>query len=493
MNETPIVILIVLGVVDLALLVLLLVTRPKDWSAELKQMMPIIEAGQVRTEAAVKDEITRNREETNAGARETRQELIAALQTLGDTNAQRMVEIGDGNKSQLDSFAKQLSGLTEATERRLETMRTTIEGKLSSLQEDNSRKLDQMRAVVDEKLQTTLERRLGESFSRVAERLEQVHKGLGEMQSLASGVGDLKRILSNVKTRGTVAEWQLENMLEQVMAPSQYEKNIATRKGSNERVEFALKLPGQDGTSKKEVFLPIDAKFPKEDYERLVDAREKCNPELIEEASKQLERRAKDMAKSIRDKYLDPPNTTDFGIMYVPTEGLFAEIISRPGICEILQRDFRVMVTGPTTLATLLNCIQVGFRTLAIARRSSEVWAMLGAVKTEFGKFGDLLEKTKKKLDEASNTIDDAARKSRTIERKLRDVQELPPGAEEIGAVAPVVEAPLLLAAELHETEPRKQVISASFDRIHSLTGETQAEEEEPTLLLESKHATGQR
>jgi DNA recombination protein RmuC len=291
--------------------------------------------------------------------------------------------------------------------------------------------------------------------------LEQVHKGLGEMQSLASGVGDLKRILSNVKTRGTLAEWQLENMLEQVMAPSQYEKNIATRKGSSEKVEFALKLPGQDGTSNKEVFLPIDAKFPKEDYERLVDAREKCNPEMIEEASKQLERRVKEMAKSIRDKYLDPPNTTDFGIMYVPTEGLFAEIISRPGMCEVLHRDFRVMVTGPTTLATLLNCLQVGFRTLAIAKRSSEVWELLGAVKTEFGKFGDLLEKTKKKLDEASNTIDDAAKKSRTIERKLRDVQELPSGADEIEEVTALMEAPLLLAAESLESE-QAQDLNAS-------------------------------
>jgi DNA recombination protein RmuC len=323
--------------------------------------------------------------------------------------------------------------------------------------------------------------------------LEEVHKGLGEMQSLASGVGDLKRILSNVKTRGTVAEWQLENMLEQVMAPSQYEKNVATKKGSNERVEFALKLPGQDGTSKKEVFLPIDAKFPKEDYERLVDAREKCNPELIEEASKQLERRVKDMAKSIRDRYLDPPNTTDFGIMYVPTEGLFAEIISRPGMCEILQRDFRVMVTGPTTLATLLNCLQVGFRTLAIAQRSSEVWAMLGAVKTEFGKFGDLLEKTKKKLDEASNTIDDAARKSRTIERKLRDVQELPMGTEEIEDVAALIEAPLLLIAESQESEPSKSpVTSTPHDAIQLLDSEAQAEKEGPTPLLNSKHATGQ-
>jgi len=455
MNDSfYIAVLILLGAGNLVLLAILLITRSKDSSLELKEKLAALATEQQRIEAAVKEEISRNREEMNQIAKDSRQELAAAIRALGDGNASRITEIGAGQKNQLDSFARQLEGLTAATERRLETMRGTIESKLTALQQDNSRKLDQMRTVVDEKLQSTLEKRLGESFNIVVQRLEQVHKGLGEMQSLASGVGDLKRILSNVKTRGTLAEWQLENMLEQVMAPSQYEKNIATRVGSSERVEFALKLPGQDGTSNREVFLPIDAKFPKEDYERLVDAREKCNPEMIEEASKQLERRVKEMAKSIRDKYLDPPNTTDFGIMYVPTEGLFAEIISRPGMCEILHRDYRVMVTGPTTLATLLNCLQVGFRTLAIAKRSSEVWELLGAVKTEFGKFGDMLEKTKKKLDEASNTIDNAARKSRTIERRLRDVQESPSGAEEIEEVTSLIEAPLLLAPELQEGDP---------------------------------------
>jgi len=453
MNENLIVILILLGAANLVLLVVLLITRRKDSSTELKEKLTVVDSGQQRIETAFKDELSRNREEMNSVAKDSRQELAQAIRTAGDTNATRIAQIGEGQKQQLDSFARQIGSLTEATERRLETMRTTIEGRLSALQEDNSRKLDQMRTVVDEKLQSTLEKRLGESFNIVVQRLEQVHKGLGEMQSLASGVGDLKRILSNVKTRGTLAEWQLENMLEQVMAPNQYEKNIATRRGSNERVEFALKLPGQDGSGTQEVLLPIDAKFPKEDYERLIDAREKCIPELIEEASKQLERRVKEMAKNIRDKYLDPPNTTDFGIMYVPTEGLFAEIISRPGICEILHRDFRVMITGPTTLATLLNCLQVGFRTLAIAERSSEAWNLLGAVKTEFGNFGKLLEKTKKKLDEASNTIEDAARKSRTIERKLRDVQELPSGTDEIEEATALIEAPLLLAARLTETE----------------------------------------
>ncbi|HKP39165.1 MAG TPA: DNA recombination protein RmuC [Pyrinomonadaceae bacterium] len=441
--------LVLIGIV-VALLTLLVLRKPKD---SLEDVLAAIEKGQEKVESSVKDEIARNRDESSSAATKARQELSASVTALADSNARRLMEIADGQKNQLDSFGKQLGGLTDSTERRLETMRTTIEAKLTALQEDNSRKLDQMRTVVDEKLHSTLEKRLGESFNIVVQRLEMVHKGLGEMQSLAAGVGDLKRILSNVKTRGTVAEWQLENMLEQVMAPGQYEKNVATKRGSNERVEFALKLPGQDETGRKEVFLPIDAKFPKEDFERLLDARDKCNPEMIEQMSKQLERRAKEMAKSIRDKYLDPPNTTDFGIMYVPTEGLFAEIVSRPEMCAILQRDFRVMVAGPTTLATLLSCVQVGFKTLAIAQRSSEVWAMLGTVKTEFGKFGDLLEKTKKKLDEASNTIDDAARKSRTIERKLRDVQELPPGAEAVDAVTAVIETPLLFLTESNDTD----------------------------------------
>src|SRR2546421_1654285 len=268
MNENLIISLILLAVANLILLVVLLLTRSKDSSAELKEKLAVIDGGQKRIESSVKEEVSRNREEMNSIAKDSRQELAGAIRTLGDNNAARMTEIGEGQKNQLDSFARQLGGLTEATERRLETMRTTIERKLSALQEDNSRKLDQMRTVVDEKLQSTLEKRLGESFNIVVQRLEQVHKGLGEMQSLASGVGDLKRILSNVKTRGTLAEWQLENMLEQVMAPNQYEKNIATRKGSNERVEFALKLPGQDASGDKDVFLPIDAKFPKEDYER---------------------------------------------------------------------------------------------------------------------------------------------------------------------------------------------------------------------------------
>jgi DNA recombination protein RmuC len=267
--------------------------------------------------------------------------------------------------------------------------------------------------------------RLGESFKQVSDRLELVHKGLGEMQTLAAGVGDLKKVLTNVKTRGVWGEISLSNLLEQILTIEQYDKNVATKKGSGERVEFAIRLPGRDA-DKGIVWLPIDAKFPQEDYQRLIEAQELANPVLAEQASKQLEARIKAEARNIKDKYIDPPHTTDFGIMFLPTEGLFAEIIRRPGLCDILLRECRVIVTGPTTLSALLNSLQVGFQTLVIEKRSSEVWALLGAVKSEFGKFSEILEKTHKKLQEASNTIDSAAKKSRTIEKKLKNVQELP-------------------------------------------------------------------
>jgi DNA recombination protein RmuC len=280
-----------------------------------------------------------------------------------------------------------------------------------------------MRETVDEKLHSTLEKRLGESFKMVSERLEKVHQGLGEMQNLANGVGDLKKVLTNVKTRGTWGEVQLENLLEQVLTVDQYEKNIATKKGSRDPVEFAIKLPGRDNHP---VYLPIDAKFPLEDYQRLQEAQEKANVLAIEETGKALENRVKLEAKNIKEKYIDPPFTTDFGILFLPTEGLYAEIIRRVGLCDSLQRDCRVVIAGPSTVAALLNSLQMGFRTIAVEKRASEVWTLLGAVKTEFGKFGDILKKTGEKLKQASDTIEEAERKSRTIESKLKKVQELP-------------------------------------------------------------------
>jgi DNA recombination protein RmuC len=264
----------------------------------------------------------------------------------------------------------------------------------------------------------------------VSERLEQVYKGLGEMRNLATGVGDLKKVLTNVKTRGTWGEIQLGNILEQILTPEQYAINVQTKKNSNERVEFAIKLPGQGSDKDQVVWMPIDAKFPQEDYQRLLDAQDEADKDAADKSIRNLEMRIKAEAKAIKEKYIDPPNTTDFGIMFLPVEGLYAEVLRRPGLCDILQRDYRVVVTGPTTLAALLNSLQMGFRTLAIEKRSSEVWELLGVVKTEFGRFGDVLSKTKKKLQEASNTIDKAEIRTRAIERKLRKVEEIPQGDE---------------------------------------------------------------
>ncbi len=409
------------------ILVLLLVRRKSDDPMKAFQsQFAAMEKGQSQLEQMVKGEIARNREETAAGARLAREELSQSMRDSSDALLKRMTENAGMQKDQLDSFSKQLGELTKLNTEKLETMRNAVETQLRTLQEDNSRKLEQMRATVDEKLQSTLEKRLGESFRQVSERLEAVYKGLGEMRSLATGVGDLKKVLTNVKTRGTWGEIQLGAILEQILTPDQYAVNVQTQKNSDARVEFAIRLPGQDSGSDQVVWLPIDAKFPQEDYQRLIDAQEAADKEAADKAIKNLEMRIKSEAKFIKEKYIDPPHTTDFGIMFLPVEGLYAEVLRRPGLCESLQRDFRIVVTGPTTLAALLNSLQMGFRTLAIEKRSSEVWELLGMVKTEFGKFGDVLAKTKKKLKEASNTIGHAEIRTRAIERKLRKVQEVP-------------------------------------------------------------------
>lgn len=355
-----------------------------------------------------------------------RAELKAAHSDLRDGMQQQLIGMASLEKQQLDSFASQLAKLTEALDQRAQELRVGVEAKLAQLQDNNTAKLEEMRRTVDEKLQGTLEKRLGESFKLVSDRLEQVHKGLGEMQTLATGVGDLKRVLSNVKTRGTWSEYQLGNLLEQVLTPEQFARNVRTKPGSSEVVEFAIRLPGRDHQDGKEVWLPIDAKFPKEDYERLVDASERGDAQAADQFAKDLESRVRSQARDIRDKYLSPPYTTDFGLLYLPTEGLYAEILRRPGVADTLQRDYRVLIVGPTTLAALLNSLQMGFRTLAIQQRSSEVWKILGAVKTEFGKFGDTLEKVKRKLDETGSTLEEAAHRSRQLERRLRKVESLP-------------------------------------------------------------------
>lgn len=374
----------------------------------------------------VQNGMNRNREETAVGARMAREELRDSLKDSSDSLLKRMTENAGMQKNQLDSFAKQLVDMTRLHAEKFESMRRATETQLRTLREENTVKLEQMRATVDEKLHATLEKRLGESFKQVGERLEQVYRGLGEMRNLASGVGDLKKVLTNVKTRGTWGEIRLSSILEQVLTPDQYDVNVATKKNSSERVEFAIKLPGQGTVNSDAVWLPIDSKFPQEDYQRLMDAQEAADKELADKSIRNLETRIKAEARFITKKYIDPPYTTDFGIMFLPVEGLYAEVLRRPGLCDFLQREHRILVTGPTTLAALLNSLQMGFRTLAIEKRSSEVWELLGGVKSEFGKFGDVLVKTKKKLQEASNSIDKAEVRTRVIERKLGKVQQVP-------------------------------------------------------------------
>jgi DNA recombination protein RmuC len=412
---------LVLLVVAVALLIKILMSVSQGaWTSAFLPRFDNLEKAQDRIERAVREEMALSRDEQSKAAREQRQELTDAFKMFGDSVIQRMTDVAVMQKTQLEAMSSTIEKLSDTNEKKLEAVRVTVEEKLQSIQIDNAKQLDQMRQTVDEKLHGTLEKRLGESFRQVSERLEQVYKGLGEMQLLASGVGDLKKVLTNVKTRGTWGEIQLGALLDQILTPDQYEKNVATKKGSRENVEFAIKLPGREGNP---VWLPIDAKFPKEDYEKLLDAQEKGVVDLIDELTKSLENRIKAEAKDIRDKYIDPPNTTDFGILFLPIEGLYAEILRRPGLCEYLQKEYRISVAGPTTIAAFLNSLQMGFRTLAVEKRAGEVWGLLGAVKTEFGKFGDILDKTHKKLQEASNNIEDAARKSRTIERKLRNVE----------------------------------------------------------------------
>jgi len=348
-------------------------------------------------------------------------QLAAMQKGLADTLSSQLGSLSEAN-------ARRLAELNETSATRLREMRSTLETQLAQLQSSNTTKLEEMRVTVDEKLQSTLQARLGESFKQVADRLEQVHKGLGEMQTLAQGVGDLKHLLTNVKTRGIFGEAQLAALLEQVFVPDQYAAQIATRPGSKNLVDFAIKLPGKaaDGAP---LWLPIDAKFPNEDYARLLDAQGRADPVDADAAAKALEQRIRLEAKSITEKYVEPPHTTDFAILFLPTEGLYAEVLRRPGLMEALQRDYRVTLAGPTTLLAMLSSLQMGFRTLALEKRSSEVWQVLGAVKTEFGKFGDVLAKVKSQTQTVLNTLDSADTRSRAMQRALKTVEALPDGA----------------------------------------------------------------
>ncbi|MCC6640331.1 MAG: DNA recombination protein RmuC [Deltaproteobacteria bacterium] len=436
MPEIPILptwILLAGASVLLALLVtvLLLAAGRRRAGAELMAVsarLEAIEKSDERSERAIREDLARSGEAVRGEIARNRSELATSFSDFGEGVGKRMGEIATLQGDRLESFARRLDGLTQSTEQRLDLLRTAIDQKLQQLAEENAAKLEQMRVTVDEKLQGTLEKRLGESFQQVSERLAAVHAGLGEMRTLAAGVGDLKKVLSNVKQRGGWGEVQLAVLLEQTLAPSQYESNVATRPGSGERVEFAIKLPGRDADAERPVWLPIDAKFPLEDYQRLVEALEHGDREAADLAGRELEKRVVQCAKDIQTRYVEPPHTTDFAILFLPVEGLYAEVLRRPGIVDALQREQRIVIAGPTTLVAMLNSLQMGFRTLAIEKRSSEVWKLLSAVKGEFEKFGTILDGVQKKLQEASNKMDEASRKTRTITRRLRDVEDLPPG-----------------------------------------------------------------
>ncbi len=347
-------------------------------------------------------------------------DLMVKNMALNNDSVINVVSKSSGLQTQqLNDIMSRLNKIMDSTSDSMKNAILVLQTGLERLQNDNEKKLEQMRQTVDEKLNVSLERRLTESFNVINERLQSVYEGLGEMKSLANGVGDLKKVLTNVKIRGVWGEVQLGNLLEQMMTKEQFASQVAIKNGSNERVDYVIKLPGKSG---EEVLLPIDAKFPIEDYQRLVEASDKGNQEEIEASLKALERRVKEEAKSIKEKYIDVPKTTDFAVMYLSIEGLYAEVLRRPGLAEYLQREYKINVCGPTTLASLLNSLQMGFKTLTIEKRSSEIWNLLGAIKQEFGKFVDLLAKTQKKLSEASNTIEFATKKSRTIERKLKNI-----------------------------------------------------------------------
>ncbi len=456
-------VLVLVAAVLVCQLILLLRRPPQDAAAlaarleALGTAVATIEKGQERGERALREELAQSRELAGREAATTRQELAAALKGGQDSTLKTLAELSALQKSQLEAFAAQLGKLTESNQQRIDALKLAVEQKLTALSESNAAKLEEMRATVNEKLQSTLERRLSESFKIVGDRLDQVHKGLGEMQTLAEGVGDLKRVLTNVKTRGTWGEVQLGLLLEQVLTPDQFDRNVATREDSGERVEFAIRLPGRDDGEApgggKPVWLPIDAKFPKEDYERLVDAADRSDSAAVEEAAQQLAQRVERFARDISEKYINPPGTTDFAILFLPTEGLYAEVLRRPGLADRIQRDWRVTIAGPTTLTALLNSLQMGFRTLAIQRRSSEVWTLLSAVKTEFGKFGEVIAKVKSRLDQAANEIDKVGTRTRAIERKLRRVEELP------------------------ETEAQKLLRAAAQEELLDLEGEAAEEE----------------
>ena len=441
-------ILLILGIILLLINLLVTLFKKSNFNSnELKNEIVKLNLDVSKIDPLIRSEFSGNRNEIQKNAKDSREELSNSIKNLSleilnsakenrieMTNSLKSFEeksvtnakdLNEFQRNKFNDLLQKQEQIKTDTENKLENIRETVEKKLHILQEDNNKKLEEMRVTVDEKLQRTLEKRLNDSFTLISERLELVHKGLGEMQTLAISVGDIKKVMTNVKSRGIMGEYQLANILEDLLTNEQYEKNVKTKVGSGVNVEFAIKLPNNNSLEKT-LWLPIDSKFPKEDYEALVDAYEDGDPLKLENLRKAFKNSIIKNAKDIKEKYIDPPNTTEYGIMFLPFESLYAEVLRTPGLFELLQKDFKITITGPTTLSALLNSLQMGFRTLAIEKRSSEVWDILGVVKTEFGKFGTILEKTKKKLQEATNTIDQAGVRTRAIERQLINVQELP-------------------------------------------------------------------
>lgn len=457
MTITELLLIVGLILIVVNIILTLLKTSISD-TTEIKTDLTKLNQDISKIDPIIRTEFSNNRTEIQTNSKETRQELSNSFNSFSeqqtkktDTLIQNFTESSKDNRKELttslksfeDRFTGSVKDFNELqrqkfndllnkqdqtktdTELKLEKIRETLETKIKSLQEDNAKKLEEMRVTVDEKLQSTLEKRFNDSFTLISDRLELVHKGLGEMQTLAVSVGDIKKVMTNVKSRGIMGEYQLANILEDLLTNEQYEKNVKTKVGSGVNVEFAIKLPNNNSLEKT-LWLPIDSKFPKEDYEALVDAYDDGDPIKLETLRKAFKNSIIKNAKDIKEKYIDPPNTTEYGIMFLPFESLYAEVLRTPGLFELLQKDYKITITGPTTLSALLNSLQMGFRTLAIEKRSSEVWDILGVVKTEFGKFGTVLEKTKKKLQEATNTIENASVRTRAIERQLKNVQELP-------------------------------------------------------------------
>lgn len=422
MVEALLIVIVILLVVDIYVTI-----KPKG--VDMDPIQRNMDQKLISVEKTLREELTINREESRKNEQSNRTEISGSIENLNSSILSNMIDLSNLQKNQFDTYSRTMERTLDAFNYNL---RASIDDltklqnekftELTKATEDN---LEKMRVTVDEKLQSTLEKRLGESFKMVSERLEEVHKGLGEMQNLAAGVGDLKKVLSNTKTRGVLGEVQLERILEQFLSPEQYEKNVITKKGSRETVEFAIKLPGKDYDNEM-IYLPLDAKFPLEVYNKLLDAYDSQDQAAIDVASKNLEKFIKKSAKDIRDKYIDPPNTTDFGLMFLPTEGIYAEVLKNQSLVEMVQRDYKVNITGPTTLVALLNSLQMGFRSLAIEKHSSEVWKILGAVKTEFSKFETVLNSAQNKLNQASSEIDKlVGTRTRQINRKLKSVDKL--------------------------------------------------------------------